>query len=154
VLAFTVAIQDRIGVATPRYRPGVARVRNLIRRSSGSSGSRSIIPRWVSTAQRTASITLENSAKKPFAGVLDGPASVLGDLRLDQLPEMGLQALVRPLLIRPHQARVARQIGGEDCGEAADRGHFLPGIDRLNQIYFGICGGPSVEIRVPQGEQE
>jgi len=25
-------------------------------------------------------------------------------------------------------------------------------LDRLNQIYFGICGGPSVEIRVPQGE--
>jgi hypothetical protein len=34
---------------------------------------------------------------------------------------------VRPLLIRPHQTRVARQIGGEDCGEAANRGHFLTG---------------------------
>ena len=36
-----------------------------MRRSSRTSGSRSIIPRWISTAQRTAATTLENSASKP-----------------------------------------------------------------------------------------
>jgi hypothetical protein len=45
-------------------------------------------------------------------------------LRIDQLSEMGLESLVRPLLIRSHQARVARDVGGEDRGKAADRGHF------------------------------
>jgi hypothetical protein len=31
---------------------------------------------------------------------------------------------VGPLLIRPHQARVPRHVGGEDRGEAADRRHL------------------------------
>jgi hypothetical protein len=35
-----------------------------------------------------------------------------------------LQALMSPLLIRPHQARVPRHVGGEDRGEAADRGTY------------------------------
>jgi hypothetical protein len=36
---------------------------------------------------------------------------------------MRLEPFVRPLLIRPHQARVSRDIGGEDRGEAADGSH-------------------------------
>jgi hypothetical protein len=39
---------------------------------------------------------------------------VLPDLRIDQLPEMRFEALVRPFLVRAHQARMARHIGGED----------------------------------------
>jgi hypothetical protein len=31
----------------------------------GTSGSRSAMPRWISTAQRTASTTLTNSADRP-----------------------------------------------------------------------------------------
>jgi hypothetical protein len=45
------------------------------------------------------------------------------DLGIDEFPEMGFQPFVRPLLIRPHQARIPRNVGGEDRGEAADRGH-------------------------------
>jgi hypothetical protein len=48
-------------MTSPRLTP----MRNLMRRSSGTSGSRSIIPRWTSAAQRTASTTLANSANKP-----------------------------------------------------------------------------------------
>ena len=40
---------------------------------------------------------------------------------------MRLQAFVRPLLIGPHQARIARHVGGKDRGETADRRHVLPG---------------------------
>src|SRR5271156_1198926 len=40
---------------------------------------------------------------------------------------MPLEPLVRPLLIRPHQARVPRHVGSENCGEAADRGHLSRG---------------------------
>jgi hypothetical protein len=48
-------------ITSPRLMP----MRNLIRRASGTSGSRSAIARCTSTAQRTASTTLANSAKKP-----------------------------------------------------------------------------------------
>ena len=39
--------------------------------------------------------------QEPVAGGLDDTPPVLGDLRLDQVPEVGLETLVRPLLIRP-----------------------------------------------------
>ena len=57
------------------------------------------------------------------AGVLHHPAPMLGDLRLDQLTEMPLEPFVRALLIRPHQTRVPRHVGGEDRGKAAGGGH-------------------------------
>jgi hypothetical protein len=65
--------------------------------------------------------------QEAVAGVLYDPAPVLLDLRIDQLAEVSLEPLVRPLLIRPHQARVPRHVGGEDRSEAADRGHDLSG---------------------------
>jgi len=52
---------------------------------------------------------------------------VLGDLRLDQLPQMALEPRVRAFLIGRHQARIARHIGSEDGSEAADRGHVSAG---------------------------
>ena len=110
-------------ITSPRLIP----MRNLIRCSGGTSGLRSIIPRWTSTAQRTASTTLGKFRQQAVAGVLDDPAPVLLDLRIDQLPEMRLEPFVRPLLIRAHQARVPRHVGGEDRGEAADRRHLWPG---------------------------
>jgi hypothetical protein len=45
-------------------------------------------PRCISTAHRTASTTLANSARKPVAGILNDPAPILSDLRLDQCPEV------------------------------------------------------------------
>ena len=66
-------------------------------------------------------------SQEAVAGVLHHPAPMLCDLRVDELPEMPLEPFVRPLLIRPHQARVARHVGGEDRSEAADRGHGLSG---------------------------
>jgi hypothetical protein len=65
--------------------------------------------------------------QQPVAGVLYGTAPVFPDLGLDQFPEMRFQAFVRPLLIRPYQARVPRHVGGEDRGKAADRRHLSPG---------------------------
>jgi len=38
---------------------------------------------------------------------------------------MSLEALVRVLLVRPHQPRVARHISGEDRGETAFDGCFM-----------------------------
>jgi hypothetical protein len=50
--------------------------------------------------------------KKAVAGVLHNPTAVLLNLRIDQLLEVRLEPLVRPVLIRAHQARVPRHIGG------------------------------------------
>ena len=98
-------------------------MRNSIRFSGGMAALRSAI----------AALHLDRAAhriddageldQEAVAGVLDDAAAVLGDLRIDQLAQVRLEALVRALLIRPHQPRVARHIGGEDRGEAADRGH-------------------------------
>jgi DNA-binding transcriptional LysR family regulator len=49
--------------------------------------------------------------KEAVAGVLYNPAPVLGDLRIDQLPEVPFEPFVRPLLIRPHQTRIAQVPG-------------------------------------------
>jgi hypothetical protein len=68
--------------------------------------------------------------QEPIAGVLNDATPVLRDLRLDQLSEVRLEPLVRSLLIRAHQSRVARDIDGEDCSKATDRGHVSP-RDRL-----------------------
>ena len=61
------------------------------------------------------------------AGVLDDPAMVFGYLGIDKRAAMRFEAFVRAFFVRPHQTRIARHIGGEDRGEAADRGHFSPG---------------------------
>lgn len=58
------------------------------------------LPLCISTAHRTAPITLAKSARKAVAGILDDPAAVLRDLRLDQFSEVRLQALMGSLLIR------------------------------------------------------
>src|SRR5262249_12052927 len=48
---------------------------------------------------------------------------VLGDFRIDQLAPQGFQALERAFLIRPHQPRIPRHIGSEDCREPAGPAH-------------------------------
>ena len=59
---------------------------------------------------------------------------MLADLRVDELAAMRLQAFVRAFLIRTHQPRVARHIGGEDRGKSPVRemrsNSLLPGIKR------------------------
>jgi hypothetical protein len=44
--------------------------------------------------------------EETVAGILYDPAAVRLDVRIDQLLEMGLEPLVRPLLIRTHEARI------------------------------------------------
>src|SRR5262245_10631363 len=54
---------------------------------------------------------------------------MLPDLRVEELREMRLEALVRAFLIRPHQSRIPRHIRGKDRGETAARGHpFHPAL--------------------------
>src|SRR5580700_9916583 len=48
----------------------------------------------------------------PVAGRLDDAAGMLADLRIDELAAMRLEAFVRAFLVRAHQTRVARHIGG------------------------------------------
>ncbi len=48
---------------------------------------------------------------------------VLGDFRIEELAAQRLEAFERPLLVRPHQPRIPRHIGGEDRGKAAGLAH-------------------------------
>jgi hypothetical protein len=52
-------------------------------------------------------------------GEADHPslAVALGDLRIEELAAQRFQAFERALLVRPHQPRIPRHIGGEDRGE-------------------------------------
>ena len=50
--------------------------------------------------------------QQAVAGVFDHAAAMLGNLRIYQLGEVRPEPLVRAFLIRPHQARIARHIGG------------------------------------------
>jgi hypothetical protein len=59
-------------------------------------------------------------AQHPVTGGLDDPAMVFDDFGVDECAAMLFEPLVRPLLIRPHQTRIASHVGGEDRGETAD----------------------------------
>jgi hypothetical protein len=49
---------------------------------------------------------------------------------------------------RPHQARVAGYVGGEDCGKAADRGHLLRGGRfALERVYRETGSSPSPRVK-------
>ena len=75
----------------------------------------------------------EKLREQAVAGGFDDPALMLGDLRVEQLPAMRLQAFERAFLVGPHQARIARHIGGEDRGETAGRGHYSSGSPALRR---------------------
>ena len=106
-------------MTSPRLMP----MRNLMRRSSGSIGLAVDHPALHLGGAAHRVDDAGEFRQHAVAGVLDDAAPVLLDLRIDQLPEMRLEALVRAFLVRAHQARIARHIGGEDRGETAGRGH-------------------------------
>ena len=87
--------------------------------SAARSALRSAMPRWTSTAQRTASTTLRNSTSTPSPVVLTMRPLMLGDLRIEQRRAVRLELDERARLVRSHEPAVADHIGGKDGGEAA-----------------------------------
>ena len=61
------------------------------------------MPRWIATAQATASTTRGELAERAVAHELDDAAPVLGDERLDQLPAVRLEARERAGLVALHE---------------------------------------------------
>src|SRR6516165_7483370 len=79
---------------------------------------------------------------KPVAGGLDDAAMVLGDLRIGELAAQCFEADERALLVRSHQPRIARRIGGEDRRETARLGHAgSPIARRRPDRYSSRCWG-------------
>jgi hypothetical protein len=65
---------------------------------------------------------IDNARKlhqQAVAGGLDDAAMMLGDLRIEEFAAQRLEAFERAFLVRPHQPRIPRHIGGEDRGETA-----------------------------------
>jgi len=56
--------------------------------------------------------------QESVAGGLDDAAAMLGDLRIAQFTPDRFQRGEGPFLVRPHQPRIARDIGREDRGES------------------------------------
>jgi hypothetical protein len=102
-------------------------MRSSMRSSAATPAFRSGIACCTATAQRT----LDDAGKfhqQAVAGGLDDAAMVLGDFRIEELPTQHLEAFERAFLVRPHQPRIPRYIGGEDYGETALDPLALPGI--------------------------
>jgi hypothetical protein len=76
-------------------------MRNLMRRSSGTSGSRSTVPCRTSTAHRIGDAG--KFRQHAIAGVLDDAPSVFLDLWIDQFAGVPLQAFMRAFFIGAHQ---------------------------------------------------
>jgi hypothetical protein len=75
---------------------------------------RSGIACCTATAQRTASTTLAKLDQHAVAGGLDDAAPLLGDLRIYEFAAQRLQTFERAFLVRPHQPRIPRDIGGKN----------------------------------------
>jgi hypothetical protein len=75
--------------------------------------------------RRTAE-SIDDTAKldqHSIAGGFDDPAMVLSDFWIDEFATQSFEAFEGTFLIRPHQPRIAGDIGSEDCGETAGLAH-------------------------------
>ena len=127
-------------------RPHASRERDAAKRAAGRAISAGTVaghrerpgPEWLRAHTRARAKGPD--AKRRFA-------TTPTHLRIDQFWEVGLEALVRPLLISSHQARIARHIDGKDRYEA--RGHVLPGgkvplfsLPQNRRCPYGACANP------------
>jgi hypothetical protein len=109
----------------------VASVNNDVAEIDSDAKSDPPIVRHIPVAVEHAALNLCGAAHRvddaaefhqhPVARRLDDAAAMFGDLRVDQFPSMRFQPGQRALLIRPHQTRIARHIGGKDRDQAAVR---------------------------------
>ena len=74
----------------------------------------------------TAAYRVDDARKlhqQTVAGGLDDTAVVLGDLGIEELAAQRLKAFERAFLVRSHQPRIPRNIGGEDRGKTTGGVH-------------------------------
>jgi hypothetical protein len=80
--------------------------------------------------------------QQAVASGLDDAAMVLGDLWIEEFAAQRFEAFERALLIRPHQPRIPRHIGGEDRSETAGLVHVSsPATKRQPERYSSRCSG-------------
>jgi hypothetical protein len=89
---------------------------------------------------------LDNFRQQAIAGVLNGAAPVLFDLRINQPPEMRCKALVRTFLVHSHQPRVTDHIGGETAFDGLFHGLPQP-RDHSRTLTLGTEGKSHVRRR-------
>jgi hypothetical protein len=70
--------------------------------------------------------------QQPVAGGFDNSTAMLLDLWVAELAAHRLQRGERPLLVLPHQPRIARDIGGQDRGKTAGLAHIGGSQQRLS----------------------
>ena len=72
----------------------------------------------------------------------DDAAVVLSDFRIDEFAAQRFEAFERAFLVRSHQTRIPRHIGGEDRSKAAGLAHSAsPVASRRPDKYSSRCAG-------------
>src|SRR5262249_7599815 len=80
--------------------------------------------------------------QQAVASSLDEAAVMLSNFRIDEFPTQRLEAFERAFFIRPHQPRIARDIGSKDRGQAACLAHLAsPSARRRPERYSSRCRG-------------
>jgi hypothetical protein len=92
----------------------------------------------------------EEFCEHAIAGVLHYPALMLPNLRIDELPKMRPQTLMRACLVRAHQPGITRYIDGKNGGEATGSRHFpleVGGFERLYPKFVALStAAPSSHV--------
>src|SRR5215831_2054258 len=143
-------------ITSPRLIP----TRNSIRLSGGVPSLRSVIPPLHLDSAADGIHYAQKLRQEAVPGVLYDPPPVLTDFWIDQFPKVALKPFVGPLLIRPHQARVAGYVSSKHRREptfdaswpyglhgASLRGAILhqPRYARIKQK-GALEGAPSVKL--------
>src|ERR1700730_11737301 len=97
--------------------------RNVMRRSGDVPILRSMMPRYTSTAHRTASIRAGEFDKQTVPGRFDDATVMLCNPRIYELMAIRLQPFESAFLVLPDQAGVAHHISGEHCDKMAGGSH-------------------------------
>ena len=148
--AVAVRCRRSSAITSPRLTPMRNRMRRSSARSSIAVGHRALD--LAGTAHRVDDAG--EFRQHAVAGVLDDPAPVLRIFGSTSSREMRLEAFVRAFLIRAHQARIARHIGGEDRGETArggGRGHCSDGANSRVQFNLLRAGSRRFDARATAG---
>ena len=67
-----------------------------------------------------------------------------GDFRIDEFAAQCFDAFERAFLVRPHQPRIAGDMGGEDCGEPAGVAIFCRTLGFRVEINPNLRSSPCV----------
>ena len=108
-------------------------MRNSIRRSTGMPALRSLSARCTSIAQRARIDHAVELDQQFIAHGLEEPSAMGGDLRLEDLMQVGLKTRARSFLVGLAEAAIAGDVGDQDCGKPALHAALCPRVGLIDE---------------------